>query len=121
MSISPFLSVNHPCDETLQWTKKQLSQAGLRPIQTFDLHTARLAMQDCPCPNHETAECDCQLVVLLVYGETAEPATLILHGNDGQTWVSIAGDPQQRADAKLFNSIQETLKMKVCAPISQGG
>jgi len=119
MNISPFLSINHPCDEALQWTKKQLSQAGLRPIQTFDLHTARLAMHDCPCPNHETSKCDCQMVVVLVYGKAAEPATLILHGNDGQTWVSIAGDPQQRADAKLINSIQQALEIKVPASISQ--
>ena len=119
MNISPFLSVNHPCDEALQWTKKQLLQAGLRPIQTFDLHAARLAMQDCPCPNHRTNECDCQMVVLLVYGKAAEPVTLILHGNDGQTWVSIANDPQQRADAKLINSIQQALEIKAPVSISQ--
>jgi hypothetical protein len=113
MNISPFLSINHPCDETLQWTKKQLLQADLRPIQTFDLHTARLAMHDCPCPNHGTDLCDCQMVVLLVYGNAAEPATLILHGNDGQTWASIASDPQQRTDAKLINSIREALKLEV--------
>jgi hypothetical protein len=45
------------------------------------------------------------MVVVLVYGKAAEPATLILHGNDGQTWVSIAGDPQQRADAKLIVTV----------------
>lgn len=112
MNISPFLSINHSCDEALQWTKQQLLQADLRSIQTFDLHTARLAMHDCPCPNHGTDECDCQMVVLLVYGKAAEPATLILHGNDGQTWVSIANDPRQRADAKLINSIRQTLELE---------
>ena len=116
MNISPFLTFNHSCDETLQWTKKQLSQADLRPIQTFDLHTARLAMHDCPCPNHGIEECDCQLVVLLVYGKSAEPATLILHGNDGQTWASIANDPNQRTDADLILSIQQALELK--APLS---
>jgi len=109
MNISPFLSINHSCDKALPWTKKQLSQAGLRPIQTFNLHTARLALHDCPCPNHGTDECDCQMVVLLVYGKATEPATLILHGNDGQTWVSIADNPRQRADEKLINSIRQAL------------
>ena len=61
MNISPFLSVNHSCDEALQWTKKLLLQARLRPMQTFDLHTARVGLQDCPCPNHGTNECDCQI------------------------------------------------------------
>ena len=121
MNISPFLSVNHPCDVALQWTNEQLLQAGLRPVQTFDLHTARLAMHDCPCPNHGTNECDCQMVVLLVYGKAAEPVTLILHGNDGQTWLSIADDPRQRADAKLIKVIQQALEIKTPNTVSQSG
>ena len=129
MNISPFLSVNQPCGKALQWTKKELLQAGMRPIQTFDLHTARLAMHDCPCPNHGTGECDCQMVVLLVYGKVVDvstplntsPATLILHGNDGQTWVSIADDPRQQVDAKLINSIRQALEIKVSVFIWQTG
>jgi len=112
MSISPFFSMNRSCDEALPWSKERLSQAGLRPVQTFDLHTARAGFHDCSCPNHGTNECDCQMVVLLVYGKVAEPATLILHGNDGQTWVSIANDPQQRTDAKLINSIRQATEIK---------
>ena len=119
MNTSPFLSINQSCDEALQWTKQQLLQAGLRPIQTFDLHTARLAMHDCPCPNHGTEECDCQMVVLLVYGKAPNPATLILHGNDGQTWVSIANDSQQRANAKLLHSIQQALETNEPVSISK--
>ena len=121
MNISPFLSVNHPCDEALQWTKKLLLQAGLRPIQTFDLHAARLALHECPCPNHGTEDCDCQMVVLLVYGKVAEPVTLFLHGNDGQTWLSIADDPHQRADAKLIHSIRQALGVKAPVSISEAG
>ena len=121
MNISPFLSVNHSCSETLQWTKKQLLQAGLHPIQTFDLLTARLAMHDCPCPNHGTNECDCQMVVLLVYGKVAEPTTMILHGNNGQTWISIADDPRQEVDAKLITSIQQALEIESPVSISQAG
>jgi hypothetical protein len=119
MNISPFLSVNHPCDEALQWTKKQLLKADLRAVQTFDLHTARVGLHDCSCPNHGTNECDCQMVVLLVYGQAAEPATLIMHGNDGQTWLSIADNPRQRADAKLITAIQQALEIKAPATVSQ--
>ena len=88
MNISPFLTVNHSCDKTLQWTSHQLQKAGLRSVQTFDLHTARIGSHECQCPNHGTEACDCQMVVLLIYGDTVEPVTLILHGNDGQTWLS---------------------------------
>jgi hypothetical protein len=115
MNISPFLSVNKSCDATLQWTKMQLSQADLRAVQTFDLHAARSGTHDCPCPHHGTEECDCQMVVLLVYGRVTEPVTLILHGNDGQTWVSIVNDPQQRVDAKTMVLIQHALGDK--APV----
>ena len=116
MNISPFLSVNHPCDEALRWTKKQLSQAGLRAVQTFDLHTARAGLHDCHCPNHGTEECDCQMVILLVYGIAEQPVTLFLHGNDGQTWLSIADNPLQRVDSKLLAGIRQALGAPVSIP-----
>jgi len=116
MNISPFLSVNHPCDETLQWTREQLSRAGLRSVRTFDLHTARAGLHDCPCPNHGMEDCDCQMVILLVYGSVEQPATLFLHGNDGQTWLSIADNPQQRADSKLLAGIRQALDAPVSIP-----
>lgn len=118
MNISPFLSINHPCGEVLPWAMKQLLQIDLRPIQTFDLHDARLATQDCSCPHHGTSACDCQMVVLLVYGKAADPTTLILHGNDGRTWISIANDPQQVANPKMVTSIQQALEVKVPISIS---
>ena len=113
MNISPFLSTDHPCDETLQWATRQLTEAGLRHVQTFDLHTARVAMHNCSCPNHGTDECDCQMVVLLVYGKAEEPVTLILHGNNGQTWLSIADGPQQTIDSRLINTIHQALELTV--------
>jgi hypothetical protein len=120
MNISPFLSVNHPCNEALQWTNQQLKKAGLRSVQTFDLYAARVGMHDCPCPNHGTNECDCQMVILLVYGKAEEPVTLILHGNDGQTWLSIAEGPRQRSDTKLPAEIRQALE-KVPLTISPPG
>lgn len=98
--------------------KQKLSQTGLRALQTFDLHTARLAQPECACPNHGTEDCNCQMVILMVYGESAEPVTLILHGNDGKTWFSIADDPYQTSDAKLAAEIKQVLEK---APISQAG
>ena len=109
-STSPFLAIDSPCEKALQWTRQQLLQAGLRPMQTFDLQTARLGLHDCSCPNHGTEACDCQLVVLLVYGEAAEPATLVLHSNDGKTWVTFPDNPLDRADIKLANRIRRALE-----------
>jgi hypothetical protein len=56
------------------------------------------------------------MVVLLVYGEASEPITLMLHGNDGQTWFSFAEDPSQRFDNQLTAAIQQALEVKTPAP-----
>lgn len=109
-TLSPFLSIDSSCDQALQMTKKKLSQAGLRPVQTFDLHTARLGPHGCSCPNHGTEECDCQMIVLLVYGDVDEPATLILHGNDGKTWVSVTDSLLHCTDARLITNIRQALE-----------
>jgi hypothetical protein len=114
MNISPFLTVNYSCDKTLQWTNQRLQQAGLRSVQTFDLHAARTGLHDCQCPNHGTDECDCQMVVLLVYGDTMEPVTLILHGNDGQTWLSTPEGPTSNAGLK--EQVQQVLKAEKLVP-----
>lgn len=119
MNISPFLSINIPCDNALQWAKVQLADADLRTVQTFDLHDVRSGLHDCSCPNHGTEECDCQMVVLLIYGKPAEPVTLFLHGNDRQTWLSIAEDARQRADPNLLQSIRRTLETKMPVIVSQ--
>jgi len=85
MILSPFLTFPCDCDKACRRVQSQLAQAGLRAVQTFDLQSARHALSECPCPHHGTAECDCQMVVLLVYGKAEEPLTLILHGNQGIT------------------------------------
>ena len=111
MNISPFLSVKQPCEDTVRWAKKQLSQANLRAVQTFDLHAAWEGLQDCSCPNHGSDECDCQMVVLLVYGKTNEPVTLILHGNDGQTWISLVNNSVLYSDESTQSIIECTLQI----------
>ena len=107
--LNPFLSLNMPSDQSLAWLKEQLDAASLRVVQTFDLHSTRHRVGDCPCPHHGTEQCDCQLIVLLVYGTSAEPATLILHGNDGQTWLSIVEHPGQRPGRQAIEVIRRAL------------
>jgi hypothetical protein len=114
-TLSPFLSIDSSCDQALQMTKTQLSEAGLSAVQTFNLNTARLGLHNCCCPNHGTEACDCQMIVLLVYGEAPEPATLILHGNNGQTWILIADSPSLHGNAKLVTRIRRLLESVVAA------
>lgn len=108
MNMFSFLIVSRTCDKTLPWVRHQLLQAGLRSIQTFDLTIARAASHGCECPHHGTHECDCQLVVLLVYGKSEEPVTLTLHGNDGMTWLSITSSVQ--SDHAVGEQIRQALE-----------
>jgi hypothetical protein len=114
-TLSPFLLIHSSCDQALQLTKTQLSEAGLSAVQTFNLNNARLGSHNCCCPNHGREACDCQMIVLLVYGDVAEPATLILHGNNGQTWISVADSPSQHGDPKLVTRIRRVLESVVTA------
>lgn len=109
--LSPFLSVDQPCDEVAARLKQGLASAGLRVVQTFDLHVARLGLPDCACPNHGTSECNCQMVVLFLYEGPAEPVTLILHGNNGQTWLSLPDRPYRQANTRTVAAIQSALKL----------
>jgi hypothetical protein len=110
--ISPFLSVRCSWAETLQWINQRLVTANLRPRQTFDLHGARVGSHGFVCPTHGTNECDCQMAVILVYDGAIEPVTLILYGNNGQAWLSIAEDANQKPDARLIDTIQKALQGK---------
>ena len=109
MTFSPFVSINHSCDETLNWSKEQLMQAGLHPVQTFDLHTARTGSHDCPCPNHGVNDCACQMVILLVYGDTNMPETLVLYGDRRKTWLSISDSLVSNTTDSLVKVIKDIL------------
>ncbi len=97
-TLTPFLAVDKPGAQVQSWINQQLISAGFRVVQTFDLQVARLSQGACTCPYHGTADCDCQLVVLLVYVAHEEPSTLVIHSRDGSTEVSLDGPLTQRLD-----------------------
>ena len=75
-----------------------LSELGYQVTRSFDLQDARAelrAPEECPCPHHGSAACTCQYVVLLVNLPGEAPATLVIHGHDNRTLVSVErrGDP----------------------------
>ena len=108
-TLMPFLVLDQTCDQVLVWVSQQLTSASFRVVQTFDLQVARLAHPDCPCPHHGTNDCNCQMVVLLVYGKQDDPATLVIHGQDGRSWVSLAGPVGKRFNQHLEVVIRRAL------------
>ncbi|MBI3738878.1 MAG: hypothetical protein HY258_07510 [Chloroflexi bacterium] len=108
-ALIPFLALDQTCAQAQAWVNEKLTGAGFRVVQTFDLQVARLAHPDCPCPHHETEDCTCQMIVLLIYRNKSGPVTLILHGRDSQTWLSLASPLMQRADRHLEAAILHAL------------
>jgi hypothetical protein len=109
--MAQLLTLEYPSGEAVQWITQALSQADLQVATSFDLRTARAAHTDCACPHHGTALCDCQMVILLVYGTEACPATLVVHGRDGRTYLSLADTPGQRPPPRLTATIFAALTL----------
>lgn len=108
-TLMPFLALDQTCEQVQAWVNGQLTGAGFRVVQTFDLQAARLAHPDCPCPHHGTEACNCQMVVLLIYWKHESPATLVLHGQDGRTWLSLANPATRGPGHKLGAAIRRAL------------
>lgn len=116
-ALSPYVTLNKPFGEMLAWAIKQLNGAGLRIEQTFDLQVARLSQVGSPCPVHGFNRCDCQMIVLLVYGIGSDPLTLVLYGNDGQNHVSIINPPENKLDMQLDKAVHNALTLERIEPI----
>jgi hypothetical protein len=108
--LDPYLTLTQPFHEVLAWTTKRLNKVGLKVEQTFDLQAARASHTDCPCPYHGTDHCSCQMVILLILGEDQELETLILHGNDDQTNLSLVNISGKHSNGRLDKSIRLALR-----------
>ena len=114
-----FLILEQPFADAMAWVVRQASRAGLQVLRTFDLQDARLAHTECPCPNHGTEQCDCQMVVLLIYADDYRPISLVAHSHDGKTWFSLVNTPQQRADPRLEATIRQALMPQAMPSLNQ--
>ena len=122
--------LNCPCRDAVSRVVEALVDSGLVVTQSFDLRVAASVLfrgadsaqqdqfrtllaipDDCTCPKHGTVDCDCQMVVMLVYGEVALPATLVAHGHDCLTWLSLVNTPEQRPDPSLGAVITQSLRL----------
>jgi len=108
-TLSPFLVFEKTCSQVLTLVNEKLTVAGFRTVQTFNLQTARLAHLECQCPHHGTSDCNCQMVILLVYGKQEDPATLIIHSQDEKTGVSLSGPGGDHATQNLGSAIRRVL------------
>ena len=102
---SAILTLQSDSQAAIEASTRCLEQSGLQVMRSFDLKLARAAHVGCTCPHHGSEQCDCQMVVLLVYGRDSFPATLVVHGHDGQTHFALVDTPEQRPAPQLVDAI----------------
>ncbi len=87
----------------------RLSESGYQVTRSFDLQAARAELRapdECACPNHGSAACTCQYVVLLVNRPGEAPGTLVVHGHDNRTNVSLGRCQDGSVPARLEEAIR---------------
>jgi len=104
-TLTSILTLNQSSETTVAWTKQRLMTRGYQVERTFDLHAARTSQVDCPCPYHGTNDCTCQMIVLLVHGQRAQPITLVVHGHDGQTCLSMVDIENNAMDVDVIRAL----------------
>jgi hypothetical protein len=109
LKTEPISMVEQPYEQTLARVTGQLSALGLRVLVTFDLQASRLVDIGCSCPHRCTEDCSCRMSVLLVYGKSSEPASLLLQGHESKTWFSMVDTPQQPLDPQLREEIRSII------------
>jgi hypothetical protein len=58
-------------------------------------------MPHCPCPHHRGDLCACQRVALRLYKPARKPFTLVVHGKDGHTNLSLQPDFERAAAGQI--------------------
>ena len=99
---------NRSCQECIQSLTAHLKAQGLQVEHSFDLQSARRAHPECGCPHHGQDACNCQMVVLLVYGEGERPVSIVIHGdNQGTDFIL------EKTPGTVTNSHLESLILKI--------
>lgn len=100
-------------EAAIRQIRNGLTAQDLRVVRSFDLKSACASYPDLTCPHHNDGPCDCQLVVLLVYGsagaKAGAPASLVVHSRRGQTEIDLVDSPDHRPDPGLVDCIRLVL------------
>jgi hypothetical protein len=106
---SVILTLQADSQAAIEYSMQRLKLAGFQVIRSFDLKVARAAHIDCTCPYHGTDQCDCQMVVLLVYAQDEPPVTLVVHGYDGQAQIALVETTEQQPTDQFVDAIREAI------------
>jgi hypothetical protein len=99
------IQFNFDSETATQAALRTLARHNLYVIRSFDLRSALQVHGGCECPHHGTTQCNCQFVVLLVYGEAAEPVVVTIHSRDNQAEAVIVHDATTLPDPRLAEEV----------------
>lgn len=107
--LIPILKLNLSCVQAASWVIECLTQVNLSVTQTFNVQW--LPNEDAPQAEDAGKEADVghRVIIFLVRRGSAW-ATLLLHGEDTQTWIAISKPPTAQEDAGLAALIQSILQ-----------
>lgn len=104
-------TLNLDCETVIANLTRQFSYHTLRVVRSFDLQSACASFTELTCPHHDDSPCDCQLVVLLIYGVEATPVSLMLHSHRGITEIDLvtySGNRPERNLEKIIRLVFES-------------
>ena len=109
-SLTSILTLRQSVEATVAWAIQRLIARGFQVELTFDLHAARMSQVDCPCPYHGTGDCTCQMVVLLIHRPKALPVTIVVHGHDDRTSLSLVDMANQSTDESIIQALLSVIE-----------
>jgi hypothetical protein len=98
------------CDEVVELLTGGLEARGFSVLRSFDLRSARASLRDpqnCSCPHHGTAQCACQYVVILARTLQDQPISIIVHGHEDETMVSLGRSPQGESNNQTSDILMD--------------
>jgi hypothetical protein len=108
--METLLTLTLPWLDVLALVEQALTGSGFHVDRSFDFKSARASLLDpslCPCPDHGSADCNCQYIVLLVGVEGKSPVSLEVHGNDDQTYISLVQTREGAIDGMMLDQIRQ--------------
>lgn len=96
------------CDHVVAGLTESLIAQGLQVHLSFDLQSARRELADpadCPCPYHGTADCSCQYIVMLVSREGVPPISIVAHGHEDLTHLSVSLPDSTSVDTAALEAV----------------
>ena len=117
---TPLFSLQLEWETALNRTISSLEESGLQVVRSFDLGVARSVHVNCACPHHGTEQCDCQLVVLLIYHQQNPPSTLVIHGHDGRVNFILVDSFEKEVDQKTEGLVRQVLVPQNFSGFNQG-